>query len=226
MHMDMHGAATVLGAMAAMGRLRPKVNVVACVALAENAIGAKAVKPNAILRSAMGMTVEVGNTDAEGRLCLGDAIWYVQEHHSPDTVIDVATLTGACVVALGEYTAGLFANNDHLAEALADAGDGCFERCWRLPILPEHTEELKGGYADLRSIGAGREGGSCTAAAFLGEFVRDGVAWAHLDIAGAGMYVVGGWGRRGEKGNVVAALRRVFMCFVWVWCVIKVVSNT
>ena len=201
MHMDMHGAATVLGTMAAMGRLRPKVNVVACVALAENAIGAKAMKPNAILRSAMGMTVEVGNTDAEGRLCLGDALWYVQEHHSPDTVIDVATLTGACVVALGEYTAGLFTNDDHLAKALADAGDGCFERCWRLPILPEHTEELKGGYADLRSIGAGREGGSCTAAAFLGEFVRDGVAWAHLDIAGAGMYVEGGGGekRRGEK---------------------------
>jgi leucyl aminopeptidase len=119
----------------------------------ENAIDANAYKPHAILHSHFGHTVEVGNTDAEGRLALADAISYVQAKHQPNTMIDVATLTGACVVALGEYAAGLFSNNNALRLQLETAGNRTFERCWPMPIFAEHDAELKGMFADMRSIG-------------------------------------------------------------------------
>jgi len=193
MHLDKGGAVAVIGAMRSIGELVPQgINVVACCALAENAISREAFKPHAILKSRDGKSVEVGNTDAEGRLVLADAMTYIQDSYSPSTMVDMATLTGACVVALGEYTAGVFSNDENLSTELVNLGTRSFERCWPLPLLPEYTEELKSGseFADLRSIGSGREAGACTAAAFLGEFVskEKNVSWAHVDIAGSAMY--------------------------------------
>ncbi|RHY05275.1 hypothetical protein DYB36_014366, partial [Aphanomyces astaci] len=130
-----------------------RVNVVAALALAENAIGSKAAKPHTIVKSLKGLSVEVNNTDAEGRLVLADTLTYVQQQYKPHTVIDVATLTGACVVALGEYSAGLFSNADDLAHDLLEAGSVTHERCWRLPIFAEHSAELKGHQSDSRSMG-------------------------------------------------------------------------
>lgn len=187
MHIDMGGAAAVLGALTAVARMAVKVNVVAVIALAENAVDAHSYKPHAILRSYKGLTVEVGNTDAEGRLCLADALTWVQKVHGPQTVVDVATLTGACVVGLGEYAAGLFGNDDSLGSELAAAGAVVDEMCWPMPILREHAAELKSKFADSSSTGKGRYGGACTAAAFLQQFVEDDVQWAHLDIAGPAM---------------------------------------
>jgi leucyl aminopeptidase len=154
MHMDMGGAAAVLGAMEGAAQAKLPLNIICAVALAENAIGADAMKPNAVIHSLDGKSVEVGNTDAEGRLVLCDTLTYIQRGGSassdtpskvaPTTVINVATLTGACVVALGEYAAGLFSNNDDLSLELQRVGGVCGERVWRLPILPEHTAELVG----------------------------------------------------------------------------------
>lgn len=198
MHMDKGGASAVLGAFVAAVRLGVKRNIVAIATCAENSIGSKAYKPHAIIRSHKGLTVQIGNTDAEGRLALADAISYGQQRHNPHTIIDLATLTGACIVALGEYAAGLFSNNSTLRTALGDAGEARFERLWPMPIFPEHRDEIKSGApeADLKSTGMGK-GGSCTAAAFLENFVgpvkygsteQFTPAWAHLDIAGPGMY--------------------------------------
>ena len=162
--------------------------------------------------------MEVGNTDAEGRLVLADALTYALDEHRPRQLIDVATLTGACVVALGEYSAGLFSNDDALSASLRDAGAACAESAWPLPILEEHSAELRKGspFADLKSIGAGREGGACTAAAFLKEFVEHGagagegegaVAWAHLDVAGPAMYSTARrWMPKGATGFGVQLL--------------------
>lgn len=197
MHMDKGGASAVLGSLTAAHRLGVKRNIVAIVTCAENAIGSMAYKPHSILKSHKGLTVMVGNTDAEGRLALADALSYGQQRHNPHTIIDLATLTGACVVALGEYAAGLFSNNATLNAKLQAAGDERFERLWPMPVFPEHREEIKTGApeADLKSTGGGK-GGSCTAAAFLENFIgpvqRNGEsvtpAWAHLDIAGPAMY--------------------------------------
>ncbi|KAH9120127.1 hypothetical protein AeMF1_007548 [Aphanomyces euteiches] len=188
MHTDMCGSAAVLGAIRAASKMQLECNIVAVLALAENAIGSKAAKPHTIVKSLKGLSVEVNNTDAEGRLVLGDALTYVQKHYAPHTVIDVATLTGACIVALGEYCAGLFSNSDDLAASLQQSGQTTHERCWRLPILPEHTAELKGYQSDSRSTGKTRYGGACTAAAFLQQFVEKDVKWAHVDIAGPSNY--------------------------------------
>uniref|UniRef100_M4C2H5 Cytosol aminopeptidase domain-containing protein n=1 Tax=Hyaloperonospora arabidopsidis (strain Emoy2) TaxID=559515 RepID=M4C2H5_HYAAE len=188
MHMDMCGSAAVLGAVRAASRQGLKVNIVCALALAENAIGSKAVKPLTIVKSHKGITVENNNTDAEGRLVLGDAMSYIQKEYKPKKIIDVATLTGACMVALGEHCAGLFSNSDDLAMKLQQTGVECHERCWRLPILPEHTAALKGSQSDSRSTGRGRYGGASTAAAFLQQFVYKNVDWAHLDIAGPSNY--------------------------------------
>ncbi|TDH73136.1 uncharacterized protein CCR75_008443 [Bremia lactucae] len=188
MHTDMCGSAAVLGAIRAASRRNLRVNIVGALALAENAIGSKAVKPLTIVKSHLGITVENNNTDAEGRLVLGDAMSYVQKEFKPKTVIDVATLTGACMVALGQHCAGLFSNSDDLADKLTEVGTECHERCWRLPIHPEHTAALKGSQSDSRSTGRTRYGGASTAAAFLQQFVYEGVDWAHLDIAGPSNY--------------------------------------
>lgn len=202
----------MLGATLALGRARVKRNVVAVLAVAENAIDGAAYKPHAILRSHKGLTVQVGNTDAEGRLVLADALSFGQARHKPHTVIDAATLTGACIVGLGEYAAGLFSNNAALSAGVRAAGAAKGERLWPMPIFAEHREELKSGaaQADVMSTGAGRYGGACTAAAFLELFVghepaknaRDApaggaadapappapVAWCHIDLAGPAMY--------------------------------------
>ena len=196
MHMDMGGSAAVLGAFRALTRLGLKRNIAAVLAIAENAIDAHAFKPHSILRSHGGLTVEIKNTDAEGRLVLADALTYAQSRLRPHTIIDLATLTGACVVALGEYAAGMYTNNEALKAGLLAASEARAERLWPMPIFPEHREEIRAAAcADLQSTGGGRAGGSCTAAAFLEFFIglpaAEGAAtpaWAHLDIAGPAMY--------------------------------------
>jgi len=179
---DMGGAAAVLGALRSIARLRLPARVVALVPVVENMPGGDALRPGDVLTMGSGKTVEVLNTDAEGRLILADAL-YEARRHRPDVIIDAATLTGACAVALGGEFAGLFTNDGALGRLLEQAGGETFERVWRLPLIDAHHEALKSDIADLKNI-AGREGGASTAAAFLAEFVPEGPAWAHLDIAG------------------------------------------
>ena len=181
MKFDMCGAASVLGAIRATAELGLPLNVVGLVPAVENLPDGDACKPGDILTSLSGQTIEVLNTDAEGRLILCDAITYA-ERHDPDTVIDVATLTGACVVALGHVVSGLFTNSRELGRALLAAGARSGDRCWELPVWPEYEEPLKSNFADVANVG-GRAAGAVTAAAFLGRFAR-GRSWAHLDIAG------------------------------------------
>jgi leucyl aminopeptidase len=188
MYLDNSGAAAVLGTLRALATLNIKHNVIGVLCLAENAISDKAYHPSAILKSYKGITVEVRNTDAEGRLVLADGLSYVQKMHGPKTIVDLATLTGACVVALGETAAGLFTNSDKLRVELENASKISGEKIWHLPIFEEHTSEIKGTESDLKNIGKGRQAGASIGAAFLKEFIEDGVAWAHLDIAGPAMY--------------------------------------
>lgn len=152
--------------------------------------------------------MEVCNTDAEGRLILADAMAYLQKKYELESLVDICTLTGAICVGLGEYTSGLFVNNDEMAQSLIAAGDEVQERCWRMPIEEEHEAEIKSStVADLRSMGVGREGGACTAAAFLLQFVKDDLPWAHLDIAGTGMRTRAmDWIPRGGTGYGVQLL--------------------
>jgi leucyl aminopeptidase len=184
MKWDMAGAGAVTGAMMALAGRKAKVNVLGAVGLVENMPDGNAQRPSDIVKSYNGQTIEVLNTDAEGRLVLCDVMAYVQEKYKPHTMIDLATLTGAIVVALGSEFAGLFSNNDELAKNLSRAGDAVGEKLWRMPLAEAYDKEMEGFQSDLRNIGSGREAGSCTAAAFLGKFVEKGVAWAHLDIAG------------------------------------------
>eukprot|EP01017_Pseudomicrothorax_dubius_P009191 TRINITY_DN13081_c0_g1_i1.p1 TRINITY_DN13081_c0_g1~~TRINITY_DN13081_c0_g1_i1.p1 ORF type:complete len:527 (+),score=105.26 TRINITY_DN13081_c0_g1_i1:60-1640(+) len=184
MYTDKAGACAALGAFRSAVELGLKINLVCVIGLAENFISEKCYRPSDIIRSHKGLTVEIGNTDAEGRLVLADAMSYLQQKFKPKTLIELSTLTGACVIALGKQTGGLFSNNDELAQELLAASQVVNEPLWRLPISEEHREEIKGSYADLDSIGKSRFGGSSKAAAFLERFVEDGVRWAHLDIAG------------------------------------------
>jgi leucyl aminopeptidase len=187
MFLDMSGSAAVYSVMSALPKLGIKKNIVGALCMAENAISKHAYYPSSIIKSYKGLTVEIGNTDAEGRLVLGDSMSYVQKKYSPEYMVDLATLTGACVVALGEFASGLFTNDKKLQDDLVASGESVFERTWPLPLYPEYTEELKGRQSDLRNIGKGRWAGACTGAAFLQEFVEKPVKWAHLDIAGPGM---------------------------------------
>lgn len=180
---DMGGAAAVTGTMRALAQAKAKVNVVGLIGLVENMPDGNAIRPGDILRSASGQTIEVQNTDAEGRLVLCDVLWYAQEHFKPKAVVDLATLTGAIVISLGHHHAGLFSNSDDLAEELTKAGLAEGERVWRLPMGPEYDSLIKSKFADMRNIG-GRAAGSITAAQFLKRFIKDGVRWAHIDIAG------------------------------------------
>lgn len=182
MKVDMAGAATVLAAMQAIVALKLKVNVIAYLACAENMLGAAAYKPGDIIQSRAGLSVEIGNTDAEGRLVLADALSLASKD-KPDLVIDVATLTGACMVALGPYTAGLLSNDQDLSNDLMDAGLDAGEDLWPLPLNEALRPQLKSPIADLKNVG-GRMGGAITAALFLREFVPKNSRWAHLDIAG------------------------------------------
>jgi leucyl aminopeptidase len=181
MKYDMSGAGSVLGAMRAIAEIGPKLNVVAVIPACENMPGACAFKPGDIVTTMAGLTVEILNTDAEGRLILCDALTYA-ERFKPSAVIDVATLTGACVVALGKHNSGLFANDDELAARLLTAAREANDPAWRLPLDAEYDEQLKSNVADLANIG-GRGAGSITAACFLSRFAKH-YRWAHLDVAG------------------------------------------
>ncbi|HWW21170.1 MAG TPA: leucyl aminopeptidase [Steroidobacteraceae bacterium] len=181
MKYDMCGAATVLAAIDFAARSKLRLNVVGLVPACENMPDGRAIKPGDIVTSASGQTVEILNTDAEGRLLLCDALNYARRY-SPDVVVDFATLTGACLVALGNHHSGVMANDDALARELVDAGVRSDDRAWQLPLTEEYAEQLRSNFADMANM-AGREGGAITAAAFLGKFTQ-GMRWAHMDIAG------------------------------------------
>jgi leucyl aminopeptidase len=184
MKFDMCGGAAVLGAMHAIGLERPeKCNVVAFIPLAENLPGPSSLKPGDIIKTYGGKSIEVVNTDAEGRLLLADALAYGIERYKPEAVIDIATLTGAMVVALGHHICGLIATDDKLAKKIEEAGRRCGEPYWRLPLADEYAKQLKSDIADIKNVGKGRDAGAIIAGAFLREFVGK-VPWAHLDIAG------------------------------------------
>ncbi len=182
MKWDMAGAAAVVGAMAALAGRKAKVNAVGLVGLVENMLGDKAQRPGDVVTSCSGQTVEVINTDAEGRLVLGDVLWYCQERFQPAFMVDLATLTGAIIVGLGHEYAGLFSNDEALAQNLLAAGAASGEKLWRMPLGDAYDKLLKSDIADMKNIG-GRPGGAVSAACFIQRFVN-GVPWAHLDIAG------------------------------------------
>jgi leucyl aminopeptidase len=181
MKFDMCGAASVLGVFRTLAQIKPKINVVGLIPTCENMPGGKALKPGDVVTSMSGQTIEVLNTDAEGRLVLCDALTYA-ERFKPAAVVDIATLTGACVVALGGVRSGLFASDDGLARQLLQAGETSLDLCWRMPLDDDYAEGLKTNFADVANV-AGRAGGAVTAAKFLQRFVGK-FPWAHLDIAG------------------------------------------
>ena len=182
MKYDMCGAASVIGTMMTLAQLRLPVNVVGVVPTCENLPDGAANKPGDIVTSLSGQTIEVLNTDAEGRLILCDALTY-SERFAPKTVVDIATLTGACVVALGKHASGLFSNHEGLAKELLQAGTVSGDRAWELPLWEDYQEQLKSNFADMANIG-GRDAGAVTAACFLARFTKQ-FHWAHLDIAGS-----------------------------------------
>ncbi len=181
MKYDMCGAASVLGTMQAIAEMGLKLNVVAVIPSCENMPGGSASKPGDIVKSMSGQTIEILNTDAEGRLILCDALTYAKRFE-PDTVVDIATLTGACVIALGHVATGLYSNEEKLAKELLEAGDYAHDRAWHMPLWDDYQQQLDSNFADMQNIG-GRAAGSITAACFLSRFTK-GYRWAHLDIAG------------------------------------------
>ena len=188
MKFDMCGAASVLGTFEALAHLQPAINVVGLIPTCENMPDGTALKPGDVITSMSGQTIEVLNTDAEGRLILCDALTYATRF-KPRAVIDIATLTGACVVSLGAVRSGLFSPSDELAQALQTAGEAALDPCWRLPLDDDYAEGLKSNFADVANVG-GRDGGAITAAKFLQRFAKD-YPWAHLDIAGSAWGTVG-----------------------------------
>ena len=200
MKFDMCGAASVLGVFRALGELQPAINVVGLIPACENMPDGRAVKPGDVVTSMSGQTIEVLNTDAEGRLVLCDVLTYAARF-KPTSVVDVATLTGACVIALGGVRSGLFANNDALAAALSAAGEAAQDPCWRMPLDEDYAEGLKSNFADMGNV-AGRAGGAITAAKFLQRFVGE-FSWAHLDIAGTAWK---GGAVKGSTGRPVGLL--------------------
>ncbi|MEO7161221.1 MAG: leucyl aminopeptidase [Polaromonas sp.] len=200
MKFDMCGAASVLGTFRALAELQPALNVVGLIPACENMPGERAIKPGDVVTSMSGQTIEILNTDAEGRLVLCDALTYAARF-KPRAVVDIATLTGACVVALGGVRSGLFSNHEALAESLAKAGDSSLDPCWRMPLDDDYAEGLKTNFADIANV-AGRAGGSVTAAKFLQRFAGD-FPWAHLDIAGTAWK---GGAAKGATGRPVPLL--------------------
>ncbi|MBS7738780.1 MULTISPECIES: leucyl aminopeptidase [unclassified Chelatococcus] len=182
---DMAGAACVVGLMQALAQRKARVNAVGLIGLVENMPDGRAQRPGDIVTSLSGQTIEIINTDAEGRLVLADVLWYAQDRFKPAFMIDLATLTGAILVALGQEHAGLFSNDDTLSERLAAAGRETGEKVWRMPLAPAYDKMIDSKFADMKNTG-GRYGGSITAAQFLQRYVKD-TPWAHLDIAGTGM---------------------------------------
>jgi leucyl aminopeptidase len=192
MKYDMSGAASVLGTVHALAALRAPLNLVGIIPTCENMPGGAASKPGDVVTSMSGQTVEILNTDAEGRLILCDALTYAARYQ-PEAVVDVATLTGACVIALGHVATGLFANDQKLADEIREAADDAWDRVWQMPLWEDYQEQLRSNFADFANIG-GRPGGSITAACFLARFTRE-LRWAHLDIAGTA------WKSGREKGS-------------------------
>ncbi len=192
MKYDMCGAASVLGTFKAIAEMNLPLNVVGIIPTCENLPDGNAIKPGDVLTSMSGQTIEVLNTDAEGRLILCDAITYA-ERFEPEVVVDIATLTGACVIALGHHASGIFSNNDDLAKELVQAGENALDRAWHMPLWEDYQEQLNSNFADVANIG-GRAGGSITAACFLSRFAKK-FDWAHLDIAGTA------WKSGKEKGS-------------------------
>jgi leucyl aminopeptidase len=183
---DMAGAACVVGLMHAFAARKAKVNVVGAIGLVENMPDGNAQRPGDIVKSMSGQTIEIINTDAEGRLVLADVLWYIADRFKPKFMVNLATLTGAIIVSLGHEYAGLFSNDDTLAQQLVNAGQSTGDKVWRMPLAPEYDKLIDSKFADVKNTG-GRWGGAITAAQFLQRFVKKGVPWAHLDIAGTGM---------------------------------------
>jgi len=190
MKWDMGGAGTVIGLMKALAGRKAKVNAVGLVGLVENMPDGKAQRPGDIVKSMSGQTIEIHNTDAEGRLVLADVLWYCQDRFKPQFMVDLATLTGAIIISLGHEHAGLFANDDKLSEKLTAAGLATGEKVWRMPLDEAYDKKLKADAADMKNIG-GRDAGSITAAQFLQRFVNK-TPWAHIDIAGVA------WGKEAK----------------------------
>ena len=201
MKYDMCGAATVLAAIDFAARAELRINLIGLIPTCENMPDGRAVKPGDIVTSASGQTVEILNTDAEGRLILCDALNYARRY-DPEAVVDFATLTGACIVALGHHHSGVMANDDALARELVEAGVRTDDRAWQLPLTEEYGEQLRSNFADMANV-AGREGGAITAAAFLGKFTR-GLRWAHMDIAGSAWTSGAAKGATGRPLSLVA----------------------
>jgi leucyl aminopeptidase len=205
MKFDMSGAGSVLGTMKAVAQMKLPLNVVALIPTCENMPSSTATRPGDIVTSMSGQTVEILNTDAEGRLILCDALTYA-ERFEPQAVIDIATLTGACVIALGHVVHGLYANNDSLLDDVRQAGDAAYDRAWPMPLLDDYQEQLSSNFADMANIG-GRPAGSVTAACYLARFAKK-FHWAHLDIAGTA-YRSGK--EKGSTGRPVGLLTHFLM---------------
>ncbi|MFC5499972.1 leucyl aminopeptidase [Caenimonas terrae] len=205
MKFDMGGAASVLGAFRAVADLQPAINLVGLIPSCENMPDGRSVKPGDVVTSMSGQTIEILNTDAEGRLILCDALSYA-ERFKPKAVVDIATLTGACVVALGGVRSGMFASDDDLAQALQSAGDAALDPCWRMPLDDEYAEGLKTNFADVANV-AGRAGGAVVAAKFLQRFTK-AYPWGHLDVAGTAWK---GGAAKGSTGRPVGLLVEFIM---------------
>eukprot|EP00831_Metopus_contortus_P003297 TRINITY_DN1121_c0_g2_i1.p1 TRINITY_DN1121_c0_g2~~TRINITY_DN1121_c0_g2_i1.p1 ORF type:complete len:451 (+),score=72.50 TRINITY_DN1121_c0_g2_i1:150-1355(+) len=184
MYLDKGGACAVLGAMKVLIETKAAVNVIGCMVLAENAIDNKSYHPSDIIKSYSGLTVVVDNTDAEGRLCLMDGMSYIQRNYKPKKLVDICTLTGAIIIALGPERAGLFSNDDEFAKEFEEAAKDVFEKSWRMPVGEEYDEFVKAPNADLSNMGAPPSGGASKAASFLKAVVEKDVKWVHFDIAG------------------------------------------
>lgn len=210
MTMDMGGAGVVAGVMHTLARRKARANVVGLVGLVENMVSDRATRPGDVITAMKGDTIEVINTDAEGRLVLADVLWYAQQTYKPRGIVDLATLTGAIIIALGHETAGVFANDDALCNAVLKAAGAEGEAAWRMPMGEVYDEKLASQIADMRNVGGGREAGSITAAQFLRRFVREDMPWAHLDIAGvASVKADTPYAPKGASGWGVMTLNRL-----------------
>ncbi|PVA08129.1 leucyl aminopeptidase [Thalassorhabdomicrobium marinisediminis] len=210
MTMDMGGAGVVSGVMRTLALRKARANVVGLVGLVENMPSDRATRPGDVVTSMKGDTIEVINTDAEGRLVLADVLWYAQERFKPSAVVDLATLTGAVIIALGRENAGVFSNDDALSKAFLKAAETEGEGAWRLPLGAAYDAKLKSRIADMKNVGGGRDAGSITAAQFLQRFIKEGTPWMHLDIAGvASVKEDTVLAPKGATGWGVAALNRL-----------------